>query len=79
MTPLSANIKIIRIMPNTPMTIGQGICLYTPGPGVSTADCDLLEKILSSSSLCEMVPESSMDTLGVLTSCGPAFVSSIVS
>lgn len=62
-------------MPNTPMTIGQGICLYTPEETVSTQECTLLENLLTSSSVCEKVPESSMDTLGVLTACGPAFVS----
>ncbi|KOB77330.1 Pyrroline-5-carboxylate reductase, partial [Operophtera brumata] len=61
---VSSSIRIIRIMPNTPMTIGQGICLYTPDKGVSTQDCKLLENLLSSSSVCEKVPESSMDTLG---------------
>lgn len=66
--------KIVRIMPNTPMTIGAGACLYTPDSNVDDSECVKLDKLLSTSSICEKVPEHMMDTLGVLTACGPAFM-----
>lgn len=62
-------------MPNTPMTVGAGACLYTPEANVGGEDLVTLEKLLSTSSICEKVAEHMMDTLGVLTACGPAFVS----
>lgn len=70
-----AEISVARIMPNTPMTVGEGICLYTPDVTVTDEQCIILEKLLSSSALCEKVPEALMDTLGTLTACGPAYVS----
>lgn len=69
-----ADIRIIRIMPNTPMAVGAGICLYTTDNNVSQDQCKFLEDLLSSTALCERVEEPTMDTLGVLTACGPAFI-----
>ncbi|XP_075976247.1 pyrroline 5-carboyxlate reductase [Anticarsia gemmatalis] len=70
----NAEISVTRIMPNTPMTVGTGICLYTPDATVTEQQCQLLEKLLNSSALCERVPEPLMDSLGTLTACGPAFM-----
>lgn len=68
------NATVIRIMPNTPMTIGAGVCLYTPDTEVSDEQCSRLEKLLSSSALCEKIPEYLMDSLGALTACAPAYM-----
>lgn len=68
------NCKVLRIMPNTPITVGAGICLYTPDDNVPEEQCQFIEKLLGGAALCERVPESLMDTLGVLTACGPAFM-----
>lgn len=62
-------------MPSTPMTVGAGICLYTPDSTVTQNKCLILEKLVSNSALCEKVPEDLMDSLGALTACGPAYVS----
>lgn len=64
-------------MPNTPMTVGAGICIYTPDSTVSDPECLIIETLLGSSAMCEKVPENLMDSLGSLTGCGPAFVSMI--
>lgn len=69
-----ANVAVVRIMPNTPMAVGSGICLYTPDDITSEEQCAIVENLLSSSALCEKVQENMMDTLGVVTACGPAFV-----
>lgn len=72
-----ADVSVIRVMPNTPMTVGAGICLYTPDSKVTEQQCSILEKLLHSSALCEKVPEYLMDSLGTLTACGPAYVSTL--
>lgn len=64
-------------MPNTPMTVGVGSCLYTPGDNVTAEECTTLERLLNSCGITEKVPEPFMDTLGVLTGCGPAYVSNL--
>lgn len=66
---------MVRIMPNTPMTIGEGACLYTPDDTVTEKQCLLLERLLNGCGMCEKIPETLMDSLGSLIGCGPAFVS----
>lgn len=57
------------------MAVGSGSCLYTPDSSISEEQCKMLEKLLSGCGVCEKVPEPLMDSLGILTGCGPAFVS----
>lgn len=71
---LSQNVGVIRIMPNTPMSVGAGACLYTPGQGVTLEQCEILEKLINNCGISEKVPESLIDPLGALTACGPAFM-----
>ncbi|XP_059053491.1 pyrroline-5-carboxylate reductase 3 [Achroia grisella] len=74
LSTLSQNVSVVRIMPNTPMSVGAGACLYTPDQTVSSQQCELLEKLLSNCGICEKVPESLINPLGALTACGPAFI-----
>lgn len=75
---LTKNYRLIRIMPNTPMTVGEGACLYTPGQSATATDCKTLEKYLSGSCIYTRVPEKLMDTLGALVGCGPAYMYLII-
>ncbi|XP_048006317.1 pyrroline-5-carboxylate reductase 3 [Leguminivora glycinivorella] len=75
---LSKDVRVIRIMPNTPMTVGEGACLYTPDESVSDDQCQMVEKLLRSCGMCERVPEYLINSLGALTGCGPAFVYIII-
>ncbi|XP_073952358.1 pyrroline 5-carboyxlate reductase [Choristoneura fumiferana] len=76
--PLSKNVSVVRIMPNTPMTIGEGACLYTPDETVTEEQCILLERLLNGCGMCEKIPETLMDSLGSLIGCGPAFMYIII-
>ncbi|CAH2085538.1 unnamed protein product [Euphydryas editha] len=70
--------RVIRILPNTPMAVGAGSCLYTEDDSVTQEQCALLENLLKGCGVCERVPESLMDNLGILTGCGPAFMYIII-
>lgn len=62
---------IIRIMPNTPVEIGQGMTTYAlKNPELSP----LIERLLSESGKIKQVDESLMDSATALAGCGPAFV-----
>lgn len=65
-------------MPNVPMAIGSGACLYTYGEGANNEQKKVVKKLLKSCGDCEEIPETLMDPLGVLTGCGPAYVSMIL-
>ncbi|KPJ19435.1 Pyrroline-5-carboxylate reductase 1, mitochondrial [Papilio machaon] len=66
--------SVIRIMPNTPMSVGAGICLYTPDDTIKPEQCMLLEKLLNSCGICEKVTETLMNSGSCLPGCGPAFM-----
>ncbi|XP_026731947.1 pyrroline-5-carboxylate reductase-like [Trichoplusia ni] len=72
----NSNFGFIRIMPNTPITVGSGICLYTSGqlPNNGGKTLNKLILLLRGSAVLQNVPESYMDSLGALTACGPAYM-----
>lgn len=65
--------KIIRIMPNTPCTVGSGIILYTKNMNVSDEDLSDFKNILSGAGLLDEISENLIDIAGTITGCGPAF------
>lgn len=68
-----ANLPVIRIMPNTPVLVGEGMILYCTD-GVSSAD----EQAFLDGFVCagkfDKIPESEIDAGSALSGCGPAFV-----
>ena len=65
---------VIRIMPNTPVSIGKGVTLYTLGDAAVEAHRGRLTELLSASGSLIEIPEAQMNTAGVVSGCGPAFV-----
>ncbi len=64
---------IIRIMPNTPAGIGEGVILYC-NDGASNAEIDTFCDILSKAGMLDSIPEHLIDAGSALSGCGPAFV-----
>lgn len=67
--------RVIRVMPNTPMMVGEGCSVYCAGQQATEGDMQLVRTILESSGLCQLVPESMVNAMGALAGSGPAFVS----
>lgn len=67
--------RIIRVMPNTPMMLGEGCTVFCPGQRATEYDIHLVKKVLSVSGICRQVPESLINGVGGLASSGTAFVS----
>lgn len=65
--------KIIRIMPNTPALVGQGMILCAPGDGVSADETQELCNILSKAGLIDIIPEKLIDAASAVSGCGPAY------
>ena len=65
---------VLRIMPNTPCSIGEGMILYTPGPGVTAAETDSFLEAMAGAGRFALVPEGLMDAGSAVAGCGPAFV-----
>ncbi len=66
------NYPVIRIMPNTPLTLGEGMVLYTAN-GVDKCDLSKFCKDMIKCGILEEIPEELMDAGCVVSGCGPAF------
>jgi len=69
---------IIRVMPNTPATVGAGVTALAPGSGVTKENLALAQNIFTSVGQVVEVPESLMDAVTGLSGSGPAFVAMMV-
>lgn len=67
-------LPVIRLMPNTPVTAGQGVVLMAPGPLADEDACRELETLLAPCGLVERVTEHELDLGSAISGCGPAFV-----
>ena len=65
---------VIRIMPNTPASIGEGMILYTAGSDVLDIELQIFLSAMSGAGLLSPLPEHLMDAGSAVSGCGPAFV-----
>ena len=65
---------VVRVLPNLPMTIGQGVSVICKNPNVSIEDFSFVTSLFSSSGSTLIIDENDMNkTIGV-TSSSPAYV-----
>lgn len=65
---------VVRVMPNTPCLIGEGVSAYCCGEGVSADDKRRTHALLSSVGTAIEVTEKQMDAVTGLSGSGPAYV-----
>ena len=65
---------VIRIMPNTPSSIGEGMILYTCCKSITKTEEKLFLDSMSGAGRLAAIPESQMDVGAAVSGCGPAFV-----
>ena len=65
---------VLRVMPNTPCSIGEGMILYTPGPGVRPEEERVFLEAMAGAGRFSPIPERLMDAGSAVAGCGPAFV-----
>ena len=65
---------IIRIMPNTPVSVGKGVILFDVNEKVGEKDVGEFENALSAAGVLCRISENKIDAAGALSGCGPAFV-----
>ena len=65
---------VIRIMPNTPASIGEGMILYTAGSDVLDIELQLFLAAMAGAGRLSPLPEHLMDAGSAVSGCGPAFV-----
>lgn len=70
---LLGDYPVIRIMPNTPVSVGEGVLLYCTDGVPETAEKDFASLMSEAGLVCSL-PEEKIDAASALTGCGPAFV-----
>lgn len=65
--------KIIRIMPNTPIMVGEGMTSITGNSNCSQEDIEKVIDILKNSSQCACIPENKIDAFIGMAGSSPAF------
>lgn len=66
-------IPVIRIMPNTPASIGEGVILYCCNEEVSENQLDFFVNAMSGAGLLDKIDENKIDAASAVSGCGPAF------
>jgi pyrroline-5-carboxylate reductase len=70
---LGHNTPIIRVMPNTPTIVGEGMAALSIGPNVSSAQSSFVHGFLSSTGKVVLVEEDLQDAVTALSGSGPAY------
>ncbi len=66
---------VIRIMPNIPVEVGQGLVLYSANERVQQKDLEQFRSVMTHCGLLYPLAEEQMDAGSALSGSGPAFVS----
>lgn len=66
--------KVIRIMPNTPALVGEGMAGIAANKNVTSEELEEVKKIFESFGEAEIVSEKLMDTVTGVSGSGPAYV-----
>jgi len=74
LTRAKLDLPVVRVMPNTPAAIGDGVLFLSPGTRVGEEDAAGLEALLAPCGLLQRVSEAQLEMGGALAGCGPAFV-----
>ena len=70
---LPANACIIRVMPNTPCLVGEGVSCFSRGSAATEEQAESVRHILASVGAAFEVPEDQLDAVTGLSGSGPAF------
>ena len=65
---------VIRVMPNTPCLIGQGVSVLSPGQNVQAKQVKQAADLLAGMGLVRQVEEKYMDAVTAISGSGPAYV-----
>lgn len=75
---LEKPVRVVRVMPNTPCLIGEGVSALAAGKYASPADLQLVQNIVGQIGLSVILPESYMDAVTAVSGSGPAYVFLVV-
>jgi pyrroline-5-carboxylate reductase len=70
---LADGVPVVRVMPNTPMVVGEAMSAISPGRHATADHLATVEHVLSTVGQVVRVPESQQDAVTALSGSGPAY------
>ena len=70
---LGPDTKVVRVMPNTPAMVGEGMSAMSASGGLTESDAEAAEKIFSAVGRAVWVPEKEMDIVTGISGSSPAY------
>lgn len=71
---IAEGVAVIRVMPNTPALVGEGMFAMSPGKACSDEQLAVAKELLETSGKVATVPEELQDAVTGLSGSGPAYV-----
>lgn len=75
---LPAGTPVVRVMPNTPAQVDEGMAAMSPGTHATDAHLDRVREILSATGRVVTVPERYQDAVTAISGSGPAYLFFVV-
>ena len=73
-TAFGKTIKLVRVMPNTPALVGEGMAALSPNANVEKNELDRVAAVFNAIGKAEVVPEKLMDAVTAVSGSSPAYV-----
>ncbi|MEI6856324.1 pyrroline-5-carboxylate reductase [Psychrilyobacter sp.] len=73
-TTFGKSIKVVRVMPNTPALVGEGMSSMTPNKLIETQELEEVIRVFESFGSTEVVEEKLMDVVTSVSGSAPAYV-----
>ncbi|AKT51185.1 pyrroline-5-carboxylate reductase [Arsenicicoccus sp. oral taxon 190] len=70
---LPDDVAVVRVMPNTPALVGQGMAVVSPGSRCSEEQLELAQRVLAPSGQVLALPEKHLDAVTGVSGSGPAY------
>lgn len=71
-------LKVVRMMPNTPALVGEGMTGICANDRVTGKELEMIRKITDSFGKTEVVPERLMDAVGAVSGSSPAYIFMVI-
>ncbi|NYG58901.1 pyrroline-5-carboxylate reductase [Nocardioides daedukensis] len=75
---LADGVSVVRVMPNTPALVDEGMFAISPGSHCDQAQLDVAEQLLSSTGKVLQIPEKHQDAVTAISGSGPAYIFYVV-
>lgn len=70
--------RVLRIMPNIGVTVGEGMIPMSCSPQVSDSDLALIISLLQTIGRVDLIDEAMMNAVTIISGCSPAFIALFV-